>query len=105
MKTETIYLAGPVSNMPDLNRQAFADATRQLRGMGYIVRNPHEICAGMKSEDWCLCLRKCVKELMDCDILLLLAGWDKSVGARLEIQTAKQVDIRVMELEAFILKH
>lgn len=37
-----IYLAGPMSGLPDLNYPAFHAAAAKLRAMGHVVLNPAE---------------------------------------------------------------
>lgn len=102
---EIIYIAGPVSGIADLNRPAFEKATRKLRGMGYIVRNPHEICVDVDPDDWEACMRKCLREMMDCSLVLLLPGWQQSKGCNLEISNAGMVGIKVRDIESFLLEH
>jgi len=46
-----IYIAGPVSGQPDLNRSAFYQAQEQLNALSFEIRNPHDFCADIKSED------------------------------------------------------
>lgn len=38
-----------------------------------------------------------LKELMDCDAILLLKGWKESRGARLEAYIASQLKIKIYE--------
>ena len=38
-----IYLSGPMTSMPDLNRPAFDAAERRLAAQGHFVINPHHI--------------------------------------------------------------
>ena len=38
-----LYLSGPMTNCPDLNRPAFDAAAKRLREQGHFVINPHRI--------------------------------------------------------------
>lgn len=101
MNKPVLYVAGKVSGLPDLNKPKFEAATTQLRNMGYIVRNPHEICTGRHPNDWNGCMRDCIRVLMECDAVILLNDWWDSKGAYLEAKLAEKVGIRVMQLEDF----
>lgn len=78
-----IYLAGPMTGLPELNFPAFHAEAARLRALGYDVVNPAEINLdpGAKWED---CIRADIRELMTCGWLALLPGWVSSRGARLE---------------------
>lgn len=101
MNKPVLYVAGKVSGLPDLNKPKFEAATTQLRNMGYIVRNPHEICTGRHPDDWNGCMRDCIRVMMECDAVILLDDWIDSKGAYLEAKLAEKVGIRVMQLEDF----
>jgi hypothetical protein len=95
-----IYISGPISNMPDLNRPAFARAAKMLQESGYEPVNPFDVCPEPAS--WEEAMRADIKALMDCDGIALLPGWEKSRGARLEKLNADALGIRpiFMTLEA-----
>lgn len=102
MEKPTIYVAGKVSGLPDLNKPLFDSATKELRAFGYIVRNPHEICHGKKEDDWNGCMRECIAVLVKCNLVVLLPGWMESKGATLEYTIARSVGIRCIEYADFI---
>jgi len=41
---KTIYISGPMKNMTDGNLEAFDEAEKQLKQLGFNVLNPHKIC-------------------------------------------------------------
>jgi len=97
-----IYLSGPMSGLPDLNFPAFNAAARTLRIIGYTVVNPAEFetdVTGLEGRArWVKFLKADIKELMDCDGIVMLPGWENSEGAQLEHITASALDIPVLTL-------
>lgn len=106
-----LYLAGPMSGIPQFNYPAFMEAADKLREEGYDVRNPAELDTpevraeavastdGMFNPDgalggqtWGDFLKKDVKIIADeVDGVCLLPGWANSRGARLEAYVALTV--------------
>jgi len=88
------YLAGPMSGIPEQNYPAFREASNTLRyNHGLDVVSPHETFPHPMQPDeerWAECLRKDVATLMHCQGIILLPGWSKSRGARLEMSLALQ---------------
>lgn len=93
-----LYLAGPMSNLPDLNFPAFHAETARLRALGYTVINPAEINAD-PTMGWVACMKRDIAELVTCDGIALLPGWTESRGARLEHHIAEQLGLLVLEAQ------
>ena len=93
-----IYVAGPMTGLPNLNFDAFHSAARALRGEGHDVVNPAEINAD-PSAGWLACMRADIRELVTCDAIYLLQGWEKSRGARLEARIAEGLGFQVIFAE------
>ncbi|NOV25910.1 DUF4406 domain-containing protein [Cupriavidus necator] len=89
------YIAGPMSGIPLLNFPAFHEAARALRAEGHDVVNPAEINAD-PSAGWLECMRADIRELVTCDAIYLLPGWEKSRGARLEAKIAEGLGFRMI---------
>lgn len=87
-----IYIAGPCSGLPDLNYPAFhAEATR-LRALGYHVENPAEN-AEPPCKSWEGYMRLALTQLMTCDTVAFLTGWEDSRGARVEFRLAAELNM------------
>lgn len=87
----TYYLSGPMAGYEDHNYAAFEKATSILRDTGLIIKSPHEIKRAeiaKGSLPWEDYLKVDIRALLDCDAIILLAGWPSSKGARLELEIA-----------------
>lgn len=78
-----IYIAGPMTGLPDLNFPAFHRAASVLRAAGHVVKNPAEICPNPTTE-WQACMFRDLEALDRCDGVLMLEGWEMSPGAQIE---------------------
>jgi nucleoside 2-deoxyribosyltransferase len=91
-----VYLAGPMRGKPFFNFPAFHAADASLRKYGYRVFNPAEFDEGMgfdPKRDTPKPL-KCymehdLAEVCRSDMVVMLPGWRKSVGASLEVHVAR----------------
>nr|WP_280519312.1 DUF4406 domain-containing protein [Caballeronia zhejiangensis] len=91
-----LYIAGPMSNLPELNFPAFHAEAARLRALGFEIVNPAEVDVG-PNPTWLACMRADIKVLVDCDGIALLPGWEKSPGATLEHSIARGLGLRVMQ--------
>ncbi|MHA3905169.1 DUF4406 domain-containing protein [Castellaniella sp. WN] len=90
----TIYIAGPMTGLPDMNFPAFHAAAEKLRADGFDVVNPAEINPDPETA-WTDCMRRDIVALMDCDSILMLPGWPTSRGASLEFRIAFDLGMTV----------
>ena len=89
-----IYLAGPMSGYPELNFPLFHTKAAEMRAQGFDVVNPAELNAD-PNKSWHDCMRVDIRELVTCDAICMLPGWEKSKGATLERHIAKALELQV----------
>jgi hypothetical protein len=89
-----------MTGMPNLNFPAFHAAAARLRASGLDVVNPAELDdADPAPLEWHQYLRRDIAQLIECDSLCLLPGWEKSKGARLELHIAQELGMQVTHLD------
>ena len=94
-----LYLAGPMSGITDLNFPAFHAESARLRALGYEVVNPAEINADPNA-GWLACMRDDIAQLVRCDGVAMLPGWQKSRGASLEHHIGSALGLLVVDAAA-----
>lgn len=87
-----IYLAGPMTGIPDYNYPLFNQVAEQLRTKGYHVENPAENPVP-ESNSWADYMRMAIRQMLTCDMVALLPGWSNSRGAAIEHEVATQLGI------------
>ena len=82
-----IYICGPVSSTPNRNEPAFEDAARTLAASGYDASVPTRIVSPRAAHHDAM--RTCLAELLRCDGVALLDGWERSKGCSTEVAVAR----------------
>lgn len=96
MSKRRIYIAGPMTGLPELNFPAFHAMAAILRGAGHDVVNPAEINPDTTMA-WHDCMRRDIAELVTCDTIYLLDGWMESKGATLEHHIAERLGFQICQ--------
>lgn len=89
-----IYIAGPMRGIPEHNFPLFNFTADRLRQRGHQVINPVDIGEKHFQNDTSKTtqhefITKDILELLTCDALAVLPGWEKSCGASIEVAIAK----------------
>lgn len=100
--TRKVYVSGPMTGYPDLNFQAFKAATQVLRDHGYEVVCPTEVNPDPRTHRH-ECMRNDVRALAGCDAIALLPGWERSHGARLEVEVALGTGMLIADVNTLVL--
>jgi hypothetical protein len=98
-RAKKIYIAGPMTGLPELNFPAFHAEAARLRAQGVEVINPAEINPDIGA-DWVDCMRADIAHLVTCQGIHLLPGWEKSRGAMLEHHIASALGLEATHAEA-----
>ncbi|WP_347253481.1 DUF4406 domain-containing protein [Leminorella grimontii] len=91
--TPVIFISGPMTGLPEFNRPAFNEAATTLRNRSFIVLNPAIFPDGLTHDQY---LAMSLSMLDQADAIYLLKGWEKSKGAVMEFDRAKQRDLLFM---------
>lgn len=87
-----VYLSGPMTGLPDYNYPAFNAEAARLRAIGYVVENPAE---NPEQDSWRTYMRAALVQLLRCESLAMLPGWERSRGARIEYDLARDLGMSV----------
>lgn len=93
-RADRVYIAGPMTGLPEFNFPAFNAEAARLRSQGLTAINPaeHGVVDGA---DWGDYLRHDLAGLVSCERVHLLPGWSKSKGATLEVLNAAILGCKV----------
>lgn len=91
-----VYVAGPMTGLPDFNRGAFFEAGGVLFDNGHIVLNPAVFPDGLEHSDY---MKICLPMIDAAEAVVMLPGWEKSKGANMEFQYAQIRNLPVFEVE------
>lgn len=98
--TKVVYIAGPMTGLPEFNYPLFNRVAAELRARGVEVRNPAENDGGSADKQWDFYIRLGLRQLLECDEIMLLPGWESSKGAQLELSVAEALGMTVSEYES-----
>lgn len=98
-----LYLAGPMTGIPDRNFPAFHAAAKILRESRHQVVSPAELneeaiyAVHPTKEHRAACMRRDIYGLMTCTGIVLLPNWTFSQGAKCEHSIAVQLNMRIFD--------
>ena len=101
MSIRKIYLAGPMTGYPEHNYPAFVKAAAELRSMGYEVVSPAEINP-IGQGTWHDCMKRDIAQMVFCEAVVTLEGWQASKGAKTEAHVAMLLDIPIIDLSVLL---
>jgi hypothetical protein len=99
------YISGPITGLyMETVEENFNAAYDYLRQNGYEPISPLDT---QRSEDktWVEYMKLDIKQLLDCDVILMLPGWEDSAGARLENIIAESLEMGVIKIHPATLNY
>ena len=97
-----IYIAGPMTGMPDMNVVEFRKAAKFIeessKGFSYGF-NPHDVANMLGWSDKTHLgeiASNLIRDLIICDAIYMLRGWEQSKGARAEHAVAVWIGLDIM---------
>jgi hypothetical protein len=94
-----VYIAGPMTGLPNYNQPAFHEAAAKLEALGLAVLNPATSFGGRVDLDYPSYMRAAVMLLLQADAIVMLPGWEASKGATLELRLAVALGMETHKLE------
>jgi len=97
-KLRSVYISGPMTGLPDLNHPAFLRLEKIWRKWGWTVANPVTINPANAHSDLtpeevrAVCIWTDLEAVRDTDALVLMRGWERSIGARAEVYLARSLN-------------
>lgn len=101
MTTKRIYIAGPMTGLPDFNYPAFNAAAERLRAAGFEVENPAETTLPAGST-WREYMNDGIARMLTCHGLAMLDNWGQSRGAGIEVSLAISLGMEVRHFDWWI---
>ena len=103
-----LYVAGPMTGLPEFNYPAFRAAAEELRTLGYDVLNPvdaedHNPTPGTP-QAWDWYMRHALRMVLDSDGIALLPGWENSRGATLEVHVGEALNLLILPIEEWLTR-
>lgn len=107
-----IYISGLISaggSLPaeevERNKRRFHEAEALLRTHGHEPCNPIRLSEHLPAgSTWADYMRVDLIALMSCEVILMLPGWERSRGARLEMYIAGELGLDIQQLHPMSLK-
>lgn len=103
-----IYISGPMRGYPDYNYPTFAEAARALRGFEhrFYVISPAElgeVRSWVGETSWNRYMLRDIIAVCFCQQMALLAGWEGSKGANVELTVARAIGLEVRYFKSTVL--
>lgn len=87
-----VYIAGPMTGLPEFNKSAFHAKADELREEGFTVLNPAILPDGLEHHEY---MQICLPMVQVSDAIYMLSGWESSKGALMEHDLAMDIGLSV----------
>ena len=90
-----IYIAGPITGVENY-QENFAKVERELTNEGHVVLNPAKLPQGLGDLETYMHI--CLPMIAVADAVVMLPGWEKSLGANREYGFAQALDLTITQI-------
>ncbi len=90
-----MYISGPMTGLEDWNYPAFHAMAAAAESAGWLPINPADNFGGKPDLPKHVYMLMDIQNLLHAQAILMLVGWEQSVGARLERKIAQALDLHV----------
>lgn len=97
-----VYIAGPMTGLPEFNYPAFFAAAEALRAAGHDPINPARTDGRDGCKTWLDYMRAALRDVADADGIALLPGWVESRGAAVEYRLGHDLGLDVAPLAEWL---
>ena len=107
MRATRVYLAGPMTGLPEWNFPAFDKAAAHGRSLGFDVVSPADLDrdagleldhdADINGDTLRAVVRRDLDAILSADAIALLPGWENPKGANAELGVAHWLNLRVLD--------
>lgn len=97
-----IYIAGPMTGLPDFNHPAFFSAALKIAANGHRVLNPAFLTEGLTQHQY---MDICQAMVRSADAIFLLNGWENSPGALAELYQARKLGLLIITQKSAAPQH
>lgn len=92
-----IYISGPITghDIKEVNKR-FEAAEKHLQLQGHRTINPLDNYIPEIPRDWVDYMVLDIAQLMRCEAIYMLTGWETSRGARIEHNIAREMQLKII---------
>lgn len=99
-KTQTVYLSGPMTGLPDYNREAFNLRAEAFRAAGYTVKNPAEISVTHGTDkSYGFYFKRALRLMLESDVVYVFGDTSNSAGVQMELKVAEMAGMPIVREE------
>ena len=96
-----LYIAGPMTGLPEFNIPAFRRAALLLADAGHAPIDPSQLHPQI-GLPWADYMRADIPAMLACDGVATLPDWWRSRGARLEVHIASSLEMPVLAVTEWL---
>lgn len=104
---EAVYIAGPMTGLPDYNYREFNRIADHLRKYGFekgsrppAILNPAEALMADTTLGYEFYMRSAIHLVLQADTIVLLPGWEESRGATMEVLIAQRLGLTIRMVDS-----